>query len=41
MAIQNATDVVLSVTTADGLEAVAHSTSCSLSVSVDLRDLGK
>ena len=38
MAIQNATDVVLSVTTADGLEAVAHSTSCSLSVNVDLRD---
>ena len=38
MAIQNATDVVLSVTTADGLEAVAHATSCSLSVNVDLRD---
>ena len=38
MAIQNATDVVLSITTADGLEAVAHSTSCSLSVNVDLRD---
>jgi TP901-1 family phage major tail protein len=38
MAIQNATDVVLKVTTADGLEAVAHSTSASLSVNMDLRD---
>ncbi len=38
MAIQNATNVVLSITTADGLEAVAHSTSASLSVNMDLRD---
>ena len=38
MAILNATDVILSVTTASGLEAVAHSTSASLSVSMDLRD---
>ena len=38
MAIQNATDVVLKITTADGLEAVAHSTSASLSVNMDLRD---
>jgi len=38
MAIQNATGVVLSITTADGLEAVAHSTSCSLSTNMDLRD---
>ena len=38
MAIQNATDVVLSITTADGLEAVAHCTSASLSVNMDLRD---
>lgn len=38
MAILNATDVILSVTTASGLEAIAHSTSASLSVSMDLRD---
>jgi len=38
MAIQNATEVVLSVTTAAGLDAIAHSTSCSLSVNMDLRD---
>ena len=38
MAIQNATNVVLSVTTAAGLDAIAHSTSCSLSVNLDLRD---
>lgn len=38
MAIENATNVVLSVTTADGLEAVAHCTSASLSVNMDLRD---
>jgi len=38
MAIQNATDVVLKVTTADGLEAIAHSTSASISMSTDLRD---
>lgn len=38
MAIVNATDVVLSVTTLSGLEAMAHSTSASLSMSMDLRD---
>lgn len=38
MAIQNATDIVLSVTTAVGLEAIAHSTSASLSMNMDLRD---
>lgn len=38
MAIVNATDVILSVTTATGLEAMAHSTSASLSMSMDLRD---
>tara|TARA_R100001440_G_scaffold61921_3_gene81879 strand:- start:629 stop:1030 length:402 start_codon:yes stop_codon:yes gene_type:complete len=38
MAIQNATDVLLKVTTADGLEAIAHSTSASLSMSTELRD---
>lgn len=38
MAIQNATDVVLKVTTAAGLEAIAHSTSASISMSTDLRD---
>ena len=38
MAIQNATDVVLKVTTSVGLEAIAHSTSCSLSLNMDLRD---
>tara|TARA_E500000318_G_C3546844_1_gene207085 strand:+ start:141 stop:545 length:405 start_codon:yes stop_codon:yes gene_type:complete len=38
MAIENATNVVLSITTADGLEAVAHATSASLSVNMDLRD---
>ena len=38
MAIQNATDVLLKVTTADGLEAIAHSTSASLSMNTDLRD---
>jgi len=38
MAIQNATDVVLSVTTAAGLEPIAHCTSASISVNMDLRD---
>ena len=38
MAIQNATDVLLKVTTASGLEPIAHCTSASLSVSLDLRD---
>ena len=38
MGIQNATDVVLKVTTADGLEAIAHATSASLSMTTDLRD---
>lgn len=38
MAIQNATDVVLKITTADGLEAVAHATSASISMNMDLRD---
>ena len=38
MAIQNATDVVLSITTADGKEAIAHCTSASISINMDLRD---
>ena len=38
MAIQNATDVVLSVTTASGLEPIAHATSASVSFNMDLRD---
>lgn len=38
MAIQNATDVVLSVTQGGSLQAIAHATSCSLSVNMDLRD---
>ena len=38
MAIQNATDVVLSVTQGGSLQAVAHATSCSLSINMDLRD---
>ena len=38
MAIQNATDVLLKITTADGLEAIAHATSASISMSTDLRD---
>ena len=38
MAIQNATDVVLSITTADGKEAIAHATSASISINMDLRD---
>jgi len=38
MAIQNATNVVLSVTTAAGLEPIAHCTSASISVNMDLRD---
>lgn len=38
MAIQNATDVVLSITTATGLEPIAHCTSASISVNMDLRD---
>ena len=38
MAIQNATNVVLSVTTASGLEPIAHCTSASISVNMDLRD---
>ena len=38
MPIINATEVVLSVTTGGSLQAVAHSTSASLSMSMDLRD---
>ena len=38
MAIQNATDVVLSVTTSEGKEEIAHCTSASLSINLDLRD---
>ena len=38
MAISNATDIVLSVTTGGSLQAVAHATSASLSMSMDLRD---
>jgi len=38
MAIENATNVVLSVTTAAGKQELAHCTSASLSVSMDLRD---
>ena len=38
MAILNATDVVLSVTVDDGLKAIAHCTSASLSMNMDLRD---
>ena len=38
MAIQNATNVVLSATTAAGMEPIAHCTSASISVSMDLRD---
>jgi len=39
MAIQNATDIILSVTTGGGtLQAIAFSTSASLSMSMDLRD---
>ncbi len=38
MAIINATDVVLSITTGGSLQAVAHATSASLSMSMDLRD---
>ena len=39
MAIQNATDVLLKITTADGSpEAMAHATSASISMSTDLRD---
>ena len=38
MAILNATDVVLSVTVDDGLKPIAHSTSASISMNMDLRD---
>lgn len=38
MAIINATDVVLSVQVDDGLKPIAHCTSASLSMSLDLRD---
>lgn len=38
MAIQNASDVVLSVQTASGLEPIAHATSASISMNMDLRD---
>jgi TP901-1 family phage major tail protein len=39
MAIQNATNVVLSITPTGGtLEAVAHCTSASISMNMDLRD---
>ena len=38
MAILNATDCVLSVTTGGSLQAVAHSTSASISMNMDLRD---
>ena len=38
MAILNATDVVLSVTVDDGLKAIAHCTSASISMNMDLRD---
>jgi len=38
MAITNATDIVLSVNTGGSLQAVAHATSASLSMSMDLRD---
>ena len=38
MAILNATDVVLSVTVDDGLKPIAHCTSASLSMNMDLRD---
>ena len=38
MPILNATDCVLSVTTGGSLQAVAHSTSASISMNMDLRD---
>lgn len=38
MAIENATNVVLSVTTASGKEPIAHATSASISLNMDLRD---
>tara|TARA_B100001063_G_scaffold181027_1_gene170127 strand:+ start:1319 stop:1720 length:402 start_codon:yes stop_codon:yes gene_type:complete len=38
MAILNATDCVLSVTTGGSLQAVAHCTSASISMNMDLRD---
>ena len=38
MAILNATDVVLKVTVDDGLKAIAHCTSASISINMDLRD---
>ncbi len=38
MAILNATDVVLKVTVDDGLKPIAHCTSASLSMNMDLRD---
>jgi len=38
MAIENATNVVLSVTSGGSLQPIAHCTSASISVSMDLRD---
>lgn len=38
MAILNATDCVLSITTGGSLQAVAHCTSASLSMNMELRD---
>ena len=38
MAILNATDCVLSVTTGGSLQAMAHCTSASISMNLDLRD---
>jgi len=38
MAIENATNVVLSVTTGGSLQALAHCTSASISMNMDLRD---
>jgi TP901-1 family phage major tail protein len=38
MAIQNATDVVLSITTGGSKQALAHCTSASISINMDLRD---
>lgn len=38
MAILNATDVILKVTVDDGLKAIAHCTSASISINMDLRD---
>ena len=38
MPIENATNVVLSVTTGGSLQAIAHCTSASISMNMDLRD---